>query len=72
MLSIKLISKIPAKKIKRAHLFLSDNFPALNKRNPITRLSKPHRTFTVGDDSPLPGGLAKGVGKASLEMPCTK
>jgi hypothetical protein len=29
-------------------------------------------TFTVGDDNPLPGGLAKGVGKRSPEMPCTK
>jgi hypothetical protein len=36
---------------------------------PITRLPKPHNTFTVGDDKPFPGGLEKGLGKLSPEMP---
>ncbi len=26
----------------------------------------------VGDDKPFPGGFAKGVGKLSPEIPCTK
>jgi hypothetical protein len=35
-------------------------------------LSSDQRTFTNGDDNPLPGGLAKGVGKRSPQMPFTK
>ena len=30
------------------------------------------RTFTVGEERPFPGGFAKGVGKRSPEMPCTR
>jgi len=29
----------------------------------------PIKTFTNGEESPLPGGEAKGVGNASPEMP---
>jgi len=39
---------------------------------PITRLNDAHRTFTVGDYRPLPGGFAKGVGKLIPEIPFTK
>jgi ribosomal protein L44E len=35
-------------------------------------LSSPQTTLVVGEDKPLPGGLAKGVGNLSPEMPCTK
>jgi len=38
----------------------------------MSKLSKAHKTFIRGDESPLPGGLAKGVGKGFPEIPFTK
>jgi len=35
-------------------------------------LNKPHKTFIIGDDKPIPGGWANGEGKASPQMPFTK
>jgi hypothetical protein len=35
-------------------------------------LNKPHATFTIGDDSPLNGGDAKGLGNGLPEMPPVK
>jgi len=32
-------------------------------------LNKAQMTFTIGDESPLPGGLAKGDGNLFPEMP---
>ncbi len=72
MLDIMLMEAIPAKNTRRLNLFDGDTFPVLYKTYPMTRLNKPHRTLIVGDDNPLPGGLAKGVGKLFPEMPCTK
>jgi hypothetical protein len=43
--------------------------PAHTRSEPIIRLSKAHKTFTVGDDKPFPGGFAKGVGNLSPEIP---
>jgi hypothetical protein len=63
---------MPAKKTRRLHLFAGETLPVLYKTYPITRLNNAHRTLTVGDDNPLPGGFAKGVGKLVPEMPCTK
>ena len=45
---------------------------AENNRYPTTKLTKDQTTFTIGDDSPLPGGFAKGVGNLLPDMPCTK
>jgi hypothetical protein len=67
-----LMHAIPAKNTMRFHFFAGDIFPALNKIYPITRLSNPHKTLTVGEDRPLPGGCAKGVGKAAPETPWMK
>lgn len=36
------------------------------------RLNPAHNTFTEAGDSPLPGGLAKGVGNLLPDTPCTK
>ncbi len=53
-------------------MFAGETLLVLYKKYPITRLNNAHRTLIVGDDNPLPGGLAKGVGKLLPEMPCTK
>ena len=47
-------------------------FPALKSIKPITRLNSAHTTLTVDEESPLPGGLAKGVGNLFPQIPCTK
>ncbi len=57
------------KKINSVNLLLLIIFPALKSKYPIIKLSNAHKTFMVGDDKPLPGGLAKGVGKLSPEIP---
>ena len=57
------MTRIPTKNKNTVHLFEFDIFPALNNTYPMIRLNKPHNTFTVGDDKPLPGGLANGEGK---------
>lgn len=62
---------MPKKNTRRLHLFSLEILPARYKMYPITRLNNAQRTFTVGDDRPFPGGVAKGVGKGSPEMPCT-
>ena len=50
-------------------LLLVETLPALNNKYPISKLRQAHKTFTSGDESPLPGGLAKGEGNASPETP---
>ncbi|MBL7869954.1 MAG: hypothetical protein JNM71_18235 [Flavobacterium lindanitolerans] len=35
-------------------------------------LNNTHNTFTIGTESPLPGGWAKGEGKGLPETPFTK
>lgn len=35
-------------------------------------LKNAHSTLTKGDDKPLPGGSAKGVGNGSPDIPFTK
>ena len=67
-----LIRRMPAKNIITLHILEFDIFPTLNNKYPMIRLNKPHNTFTVGDDKPLPGGLANGVGKATPEIPWIK
>jgi hypothetical protein len=62
----------PAKKARRLHLFVWDTLPVLRRTYPTNRLPSPQRTFTAGDESPLPGGFAKGVGKLTPDMPFTK
>jgi len=71
-LNITLMHRMPIKNTRSFHLDVVDIFPALNRIYPITRFSKAHKTLTVGEDMPLPGGCAKGVGKAAPEIPCIK
>jgi len=63
---------MPTKKITSAILLDGEILPPLYNKYPINKLNKPHKTFTVGEDGPLPGGFANGVGKASPDIPCTK
>jgi hypothetical protein len=63
---------IPAKKARRLHLFACEILPTLNKTYPIIRLNNAHKILTNGDDNPLPGGFANGVGKLSPDIPFTK
>jgi hypothetical protein len=62
----------PAKNTRRLHLFDWESLLALKRRYPTSKLASAHRTFTIGDDNPFPGGLANGVGKLSPDIPCTK
>jgi hypothetical protein len=65
-----LIREMPIKKINSDHL-LDETLPALKRKYPITKLRSAHSTFITGDDSPSPGGFAKGVGKPLPETPFT-
>jgi hypothetical protein len=67
-----LITRIPAKNTRRFHILSGDILPSRNRIYPTTRLANPHRTLTVGEDKPLPGGFAKGVGKDAPETPWIK
>ncbi len=70
-----LIQTIPAKKMSRDNLFsafILFTLPNLNSKYPISIFNNAHSTFVTGEESPLPGGSAKGVGKALPEIPFTK
>ena len=44
----------------------------LNNKKPINRLNNAQTTLSVEDESPFPGGFAKGVGNLLPEIPLTK
>ena len=69
MLNSTLHAIMPIKKTNKANLLLLEILPALKSKYPISKLSNAHNTFTIGDDKPLPGGLAKGEGKLSPDIP---
>jgi hypothetical protein len=62
MLSIILIAAAPAKKRITGEGSPDLIWSAPNSRYPTMKLNSAHTTLTVGDDKPLPGGLAKGDG----------
>ena len=72
MLAIMLMVAIPVKNTTNTGTLPELTCPDLNKRYPITILKSAHSTFTVGDDSPFPGGLANGVGNLSPQTPFAK
>jgi len=72
MLSWIEIATIPKNKTSIESLFAVDVLLTLNKIYPASKLKQPHNTLTVGEDSPLPGGFAKGVGNEFPETPLTK
>jgi hypothetical protein len=62
----------PKNKITIESLFFGEALLTINRRYPIKRLRHAHRTLTMGEDGPLPGGVEKGLGNASPETPCIK
>ena len=69
MLNMTAIATMPINKTSRADLFAVVVLLTLNNIYPISRLRQAHSTFTVGDEGPLPGGVEKGDGNGSPEMP---
>jgi hypothetical protein len=67
-----LIKVIPAKTTIMLGILLPETLPQKISSVPIARLKSAHITLSNGDDSPLAGGLANGVGNLSPETPCTK
>ena len=63
------ITRIPKNKTSIENLFLVDVLLTDSNIYPTKRLKHPHKTFTNGEESPLPAGCAKGVGNASPETP---
>lgn len=64
-----LMQTMPKKNIRRLHLFVWETLPTLKRIYPIIKFTKAHKTLTIGDDNPLPGGFANGVGKLSPDSP---
>lgn len=70
-----LIQTIPAKKMSRDNLFsafILFTLPNLNNKYPMSIFNNAHNTFMMGEESPLPGGAANGVGNGLPEIPFTK
>ena len=70
-----LIQTMPAKKMSRDNLFLAFilfTLPDLNSKYPMSKFNNAHKTFVRGEERPLPGGSANGVGKGLPEIPFTK
>ena len=62
----------PTKNINIERLSSIETFPLLKSIKAITKLNSAQETLMIGEERPLPGGFAKGVGKASPEIPFTK
>jgi hypothetical protein len=58
-----LIATKPIANNNIVHLFVSVIFEALYKNRQTIIFINPQITFNNGEDNPLPGGFAKGVGK---------
>ena len=72
MLSWIEIATIPKNKTSIESLLAMDVLLTLNNIYAASKLKQPHNTLTVGEESPLPGGFAKGVGNEFPETPLTK
>ena len=67
-----LIRTIPIKNTNNPNLLFELILLPLNSKYPISKFVNAHRMFIKGEDSPFPGGLANGVGKAFPDIPFTK
>jgi hypothetical protein len=63
------IASIPKNKTIIARLFFMVALLTRSRINPTIKLKQAHITFTSGEESPFPGGFAKGDGNGSPEMP---
>jgi hypothetical protein len=68
-LNMILMQTTPTKSVRRLQVLFWVTLPTLKRMYPASKLPSAHRTFTVGDDNPLPGGFENGDGKASPDMP---
>ena len=62
----------PTKNISKLHFVSFETLPTVNRKYPMNRFPSPQRVLTIGDDNPLPGGFANGLGKLSPDTPCIK
>jgi len=67
-----LISTIPIKNRNNPNLRFEFIPLTLKRIYPTSRLNNAHKTLVKGDESPWPGGLENGDGKAFPEIPLTK
>jgi hypothetical protein len=63
------IARIPRNKTNIAILFLKEALLTNKSKYPTNILRQAQSTFTNGGESPLPGGVEKGVGNGTPEMP---
>jgi hypothetical protein len=68
----KLMQSTAAKNIKIASLLFRESLLTLKRKPPTSILAAPQIVFNIGEDKPFPGGLAKGVGNGSPEIPWIK
>ncbi|MDB4901501.1 MAG: hypothetical protein JWQ63_782 [Mucilaginibacter sp.] len=71
-LSNKLNKIIPEINKTTVYLLLKDSLLELRKNAPTIIFVAAQKTFITGEDRPVPGGFANGVGKASPFTPCIK
>ena len=67
-----LIAAMPIKKMESDAKLPKFTLPIFSSTQPTSMLKSAQMTLTVGDESPLPGGLEKGDGNLFPETPCTK
>ncbi len=60
---------MPAINKNAEYLLVKETFPAINKSVQINTLNIAQKILVTGADNPVPGGLAKGVGKESPFIP---
>ena len=63
------IARIPKNRTSIERLFLKVVLLTLSNIYPASKLKHAHITLTSGEESPFPGGFAKGDGNGSPEMP---
>jgi len=63
------IASIPKNKTIIERLFFVVVLLTFSNTYPTSKLKQAHITLTSGEESPFPGGLAKGDGNGSPEMP---
>jgi len=63
---------MPTKNSTSESVSCCDIRASLKSIYPAARLNNAHITLTVGEDSPIPLGLANGVGNLSPHTPLTK
>jgi hypothetical protein len=63
------IARIPKNRTSIERLFLKVVLLTLSNIYPASKLKHAQITLTSGEESPFPGGFAKGDGNGSPEMP---